>query len=351
MPSTDPVPPAMPSAIPMRPSFRTAPLAPALLLGGLLLGACAPSQVAAPAPGHPASPDVQPGPATVEVAALAPAPPPDLPVVLRPDGHPPAGSMVGMDPSAVEGAMDHAAMDHEETAGHDGMATMGADDASMSHTAMNHGRTVFGTPSPTPPERLGDVPPAPVSMDTAPTPLTQTLDAYLVLHDALASDQLDAAAAQSFAAAFDRAVAEAPADDPHLWHARMDEVEAVRAAAAALAGAGDLAAARVAFGEMSVPFVALVRAHGVPAGYDLARFTCGMAQDVPEGGVWMQRDGELRNPYFGAAMLTCGRRDGGLPPMDNGNAGHHMGSSGMGSGDMDSGEMKTDGTGHDGYRP
>ena len=329
------------SAAPMRPALRPAPLAPALLLGGLLLGACAPPQVAAPAPGHPASLDVQPGPATVEVAALAPAPPPDLPAVLRPDGHPPAGSMVGMDPDAAHGAMDHAAM------GHDEMATMGADEASMSHTAMNHGRTVFETPSPTPPERLGDVPPAPVTVDADTNPLTETLDAYLALHDALASDQFDAAAAQSFAAAFDRAVAEAPSDDPHLWHARMEEVEAVRAAAAALASAGDLAAARTAFGELSVPFVALVQAHGVPAGYDLARFTCGMAQDVPEGGVWLQRDGELRNPYFGAAMLTCGRRDGALPPMDHGDAGHQ----GMGSGEMDSGEMKTGGTGHDGHRP
>ena len=328
------------SATPMRLSLRTTLLAP-----GLLLGACAPSQVAAPAPGHPASPDVQPGPATVEVATLAPVPPPDLPAVLRPDGHPPAGSMVGMDPAAADGAMDHAAM------GHDEMATMGADEASMSHTAMNHGRTAFETPSPTPPERLGDVPPAPVSMDAALTPLTETLDAYLALHDALASDKLDAAAAQAFSTAFDRAVAEAPAEDPHLWHARSAEVNAVRDAAAALAGAGDLAAARAAFGEMSVPFVALVRAHGVPAGYDLARFTCGMAQDVPEGGVWLQRDGELRNPYFGAAMLTCGRRDGALPPMDHGDAGHHMGSGGMGSDDMDSGEMKTGGTGHDGHRP
>ena len=328
-----------------------------LLASAVLVGACAPSPDLAPPAGHPASPAAASSASPVEVAALAPAPQPDLPAVLRPDGQPPAGSMAGMGsmPGMGDEEMDHASMGHMDM-DHAGMdrdpaagrsaPTMDTGAATMSHTAMNHGRTVIETPSPTAPEPLGDVPPDPV----APTEFTDALGAYLALQDALASDRLDPAAAQTFARAFASTSDEMPAHDPHLWHSRSDEVAAVRAGADALVAAEDLAAARVAFGELSVPFAALVQAHGVPAGYDLARFTCGMAPGVPEGGVWLQKDGELRNPYFGGAMLTCGRRDGAVPPMEmDGDA--PMDQDGMGHDGMNHGDMKQGESKHGGHRP
>ena len=94
---------------------------------------------------------------------------------------------------------------------------------------------------------------------------------------------------------------------------RSAEVAAVETHALALADAADLVGARAAFGQLSAPFVALVEAHGAPAGYDLSRFTCGMISDAPEGGVWLQRGTEGRNPYFGERMLACGSRDDAIP--------------------------------------
>ncbi len=107
----------------------------------------------------------------------------------------------------------------------------------------------------------------------------------------------------------------APADAPHFWHERAAETDGIRAHAHALSRATDLGAARAAFGALSPPFAALVETVGVPAGYDLARFTCSMA-DAAEGGVWLQREGEAQNPFFGPAMASCGSRDetlGGTP--------------------------------------
>ena len=210
---------------------------------------------------------------------------------------------------------------------------------------MEHGA---GMHSASPPRASGEM-----MMGIEGGPLQKALDAYLAVQAALASDGVDPVAAQALAAAFDAAAEKAPAGDPHFWHSRSGEVGAARQAAAALAAATELDAARIAFGQLSVPFASLVQQHGVPAGYDLARFTCGMAKGVPEGGVWMQREGELRNPYFGAAMLSCGRRDGAVAPMDGmgqEKMDHEgMNHEGMDHGGMHHGQPKTDEVDHDGH--
>ena len=279
-------------------------LLPAL---GLLAGCAAPAAVA-PDAGHPASPGAPATPSPVTLAALAPVPAPDVPAVLRPADQPPGGSVAGLDPAPVPHGMDHDMTKH---------APEVATEAAVSHTAMNHGRTVAVTPSPTPPEPLGNVLPTPA------TPISPALDAYLAVHDALAADRFDAEAAAAFEAAVADLVAAAPADDPHLWHRMGAEVEAVLTSARALAEADGLDEGRGAFGLLSVPFAALVEAAGVPEGYDLARHTCGMT-DAPEGGVWLQREGPVRNPYFGTGMLMCSR-GGEAVGGDEGHEGHGSG--------------------------
>ena len=224
-----------------------------LALGVLSAGCASPL---ATVPVGPAAPDIEPTPGTVAVGVLPDAPQPDLPPALRPEGRAP-------------GSHDHAGM--------------GA--------------------------------PAPAGRDAAtPSGLAATLDAYLALHDALASDDLRAttASAQAFSGAF-RAMTERPSDsDPHRWHRQHERVTAIQDAAASLAAATTLDDARTAFGALSLPFADLVEATGTPAGYDLTRHVCGMA-DAPAGGVWLQRDGDARNPYFGSAMLACGRPTGDAP--------------------------------------
>jgi hypothetical protein len=65
------------------------------------------------------------------------------------------------------------------------------------------------------------------------------------------------------------------------------------------AGASDLASVRVALNGLS----AAVQKLPLPAGMALAY--CPMVFDY-EGGHWIQRDGPIMNPYFGASMLHCG---------------------------------------------
>ncbi|WP_420454996.1 hypothetical protein [Rubrivirga sp.] len=260
----------------------------ALGLGLAVAGCAVPAALDAPA-NHPARVDAPTAALAVEIAALPPVAPPAVPAVLRPHG-----------------------VDHDATTDRPAM-TMEADEASMSHTAMNHGATVLETPSPTPDVRLGDVPPAPLALANA-------LDAYLAVHDALADDRLDADAARALAAAFDVLVETPPAGDAHFWHTRGEIVAGVRQSARALAEADDLDAARAAFGTLSAPFAEAVDALGTPAGLDLVRHTCGMA-DAPEGGVWLQRQGPPRNPYFGTRMRMCRRSTDDVPTMDHGSMG------------------------------
>jgi Cu(I)/Ag(I) efflux system membrane fusion protein len=159
--------------------------------------------------------------------------------------------------------------------------------------------------------------------------MAEALGAYLAVQDALASDDQAEAIAHGahFASAFEALAEAPPAGEPHFWHSRSDDVGAVRAAASELAGAADLAAARLAFGHLSVPFARLVEEAGLPEGLALDRYRCGMARDVPDGGIWLQRPGATRNPYFGAAMLTCGARTSSLAvrvaPASHGTHGDH----------------------------
>ena len=67
----------------------------------------------------------------------------------------------------------------------------------------------------------------------------------------------------------------------------------------------DLETARQRFGLISANAVELaqqLRMDGVTSA-DFKIYKCPMA---PQPGVWLQADGPLRNPFYGAKMLTCG---------------------------------------------
>ena len=237
---------------------------PLLLLSAALSGCAASVPTAVPAL-HPAAPEAEPAPVRASLAPLPAAPDPVLPAVLQP----------------VAASMDGTGMDHSAT----------------DHTEMRPAEA--------------DAPPmAPASG----TPLASAFDAYFALHDALASDRLDGVSAQAaaFRSAFAGTLETAPTSDPHFWHMRGDETAAVLAAATALVGTGDLETARAAFAALSLPFADLAEASGLPDG--VARYTCGMRSDLPGDGVWLQREGAVRNPYFGGAMAMCGRPASGVEP-------------------------------------
>ena len=72
----------------------------------------------------------------------------------------------------------------------------------------------------------------------------------------------------------------------------------------AISGAGDLAAARQAFAELSTVLIRVARQGGVHAG-PVHLFHCPMAFDN-EGAAWLQQAMQTQNPYFGGQMYRCG---------------------------------------------
>ena len=79
--------------------------------------------------------------------------------------------------------------------------------------------------------------------------------------------------------------------------------EAIVKAGTALQSAADITSAREAFGPLSDGVIALVQADGSKdAAADLKIAYCPMAKRS-----WLQRDEQVRNPYYGAKMLTCGQ--------------------------------------------
>jgi Cu(I)/Ag(I) efflux system membrane fusion protein len=76
--------------------------------------------------------------------------------------------------------------------------------------------------------------------------------------------------------------------------------EGIARAAAALQKAQDIEAAREAFGPLSDAVIAHLKAEGVnPA--DVRLGFCPMVKRA-----WLQQGDQVRNPYYGSAMLTCG---------------------------------------------
>ena len=79
------------------------------------------------------------------------------------------------------------------------------------------------------------------------------------------------------------------------------DAEKIVAGAKKLGEAKDIAAARTAFGDVSQALADYAEKTKSGFGPDVKVAYCPMA-DKP----WLQKDKDIKNPYYGAAMLTCG---------------------------------------------
>ncbi|MBK8261427.1 MAG: DUF3347 domain-containing protein [Nannocystis sp.] len=143
----------------------------------------------------------------------------------------------------------------------------------------------------------GDAPapaaaPAPGSSAvTTPTP-TSIVDPYITIQETLAKDSLDAL--------------------PELAARVVTASEPLQEAAgisAVIAGAGrlpatDIETARVAFEKMSMGLITYLKANPAERA-DLEVIHCTMAFNN-KGAYWVQRKGDVNNPYHGKMMLRCG---------------------------------------------
>jgi hypothetical protein len=114
------------------------------------------------------------------------------------------------------------------------------------------------------------------------------IDPYLQLQVALAGDQFDGIA--THAAAIEKAAISLGADGA-----------SIAAGAQKLAAATDIKAARVAFGEVSTAITEYAEKTKSALGADVRVAYCPMVNKP-----WLTKDKTIRNPYYGAAMLTCG---------------------------------------------
>ncbi len=134
------------------------------------------------------------------------------------------------------------------------------------------------------------------------------LEAYFEIGDRLAADSIDGveAAGHSVADSMTAVMAVAIPDDPHFWP-RHEEGATVRGRALEIAATVDLEAARVRYGELSVALDKLIRATGVPRSFDrpVQQLRCPMYRTGQGGTIWLQPDEDVRNPYYGSAMLGC----------------------------------------------
>lgn len=80
--------------------------------------------------------------------------------------------------------------------------------------------------------------------------------------------------------------------------------ENVAANAAKITTAGDIEAQRAAYSSLSNDFIALVKKSGVSGG-ELYVDYCPMALN-DKGAYWLSANKEIRNPYFGEKMMSCG---------------------------------------------
>jgi hypothetical protein len=137
-------------------------------------------------------------------------------------------------------------------------------------------------------------------------PQQKALSEFLAAADgvsqALAADRLDqlkphTAVLPALVASLEKELGAA-----HAWQPLLKRIRS----AAQWGEPASLAAAREAFLPFSTNVVALVqqiRAH--EAGFrSLKVYHCPMA---PKPGLWFQAQGPLRNPYYGAEMLSCGK--------------------------------------------
>ena len=136
--------------------------------------------------------------------------------------------------------------------------------------------------------------------------LAAMLDAYLAIGDQLASDTMDDVnvKAHTMLEAFHTVEHEASAE---LWSAHEAHTETIHNTGHELGDLSDIKAARIAYGSLSNSFKHFIAAVDVPANYEqpVYSYVCGMAPDVPKGGIWLQTGESVRNPYFGSAMLRC----------------------------------------------
>ncbi len=116
--------------------------------------------------------------------------------------------------------------------------------------------------------------------------LKTVVASYLEIQAQLAADKIDGIKVPA------AAIAKNAAD--------VENGKEIAASAKEVEQAADIRKAREAFGKLSTAVIAALKASGT----DVAGLKLGYCPMVSAS--WLQKDGQVKNPYYGSAMLTCG---------------------------------------------
>jgi hypothetical protein len=128
-------------------------------------------------------------------------------------------------------------------------------------------------------------------------PVPSLVDPYLRIQEALSADRLT-----DIPDAAQRLASQAANIGPGAT--------SIQSAAALLERTADLKSARAAFGILSEALITYAKTSNLAIGDGVAVAYCPMLRKY-----WLQKGTTIRNPYYGQAMLECGRIDSSLPDI------------------------------------
>ena len=136
--------------------------------------------------------------------------------------------------------------------------------------------------------------------------LWSVVEKYLLLHESLASDDKDSAirAAGEVLQSLNAVEMSLLSGNAHnVWMANSTKM---KAALDKIKEANAIEPMREGFEGLSNELIAVVGQFGVYEGKTLYKINCPMVFNN-KGADWLQTDEDIRNPYFGASMYTCGQ--------------------------------------------
>jgi hypothetical protein len=138
--------------------------------------------------------------------------------------------------------------------------------------------------------------------------LAQMLDEYIVLKDAMVESNANAAkeAANAILTSAN-AMPVATLQVPEQKEYAEEQIEIVRKSSAAIAGSNDLGEQRNQLEDLSEAVFSLTKAFGA-SDKKVYYQHCPMVNNN-QGAYWVSTNPEIRNPYFGSAMLKCGSNE------------------------------------------
>jgi Cu(I)/Ag(I) efflux system membrane fusion protein len=133
--------------------------------------------------------------------------------------------------------------------------------------------------------------------------INQTAGTYFAVHQALSSDNLSGAQKSAGDLQIKLALVDMNLLKGNAHMVWMNLEKTIKESSQKLARAKDIEAARVQLQVLTEPVATAIKLFGSRK-TTVYRFHCPMAFDN-KGAYWLQNSSETRNPYFGAAMLTC----------------------------------------------